>query len=82
MTAKPKESKPRAVRILRDGQLLVTVRDADAAFIWMVRNTYNSVAYAIRYDGYTFAYADNGKAPPGFRREDFGSYVVAAKAGK
>ena len=79
---KPATKPPRSVRILRDGQLLVTVRDADAAFIWMVRNTYNSVAYAIKYNGYTFAYEDTGKAPPGFRREDFGSYVVARLAGR
>lgn len=75
-------AKPRAVHIKRDGQLLATVPHADAAFIWMVRNTNFSIAYAIKYNGYSVTYADNGKPPPSFGPEAFANYVVASKAGR
>ena len=50
------------VRILRDGEQVATVEDANAAFTWILRHQGQSVDYALKYGGYRVLDQD-GNAP-------------------
>lgn len=40
------------VHIFRDGVMVATVADANAAFAWLLTNTNFSTSYALNHDGY------------------------------